>query len=242
MPTETQKNFKKQMAKLQKQINSKSDEKIFSYIENDHIHNYYSPKKSRRVRNFSIMGILMFMLSMYGLYTRVKSTLDVQNPNSLNYRISSMEKAAGFSGISSREIYEYLEKVNPFEVEVSSYLTDISSNFNNYMNTNRELLLSSLSSYKKRTEGISSDIIKIEPPYELLEYHKKLFEKINSIFNYFEVCERAAKNQNAEDINFKISNINLSQKLLTAELLKVFDKNGIKYEKTEEGIRYWYQN
>jgi regulator of replication initiation timing len=242
VPTNTQKNFKKQMAQIQKQINEKAEEEVFSYIENDHIRSYYSPKKSRKVRNFSIGSIVFLMITAYSIYARIKPLSVIQKPDNLYQAAFERGNGAIFSSTVHKKIVEYLSSIRPFENKASGYLNNINIDFNKYVKDNRALLLSNLSVYKKRTEEISSSISNIEPPSEMSDYHKRLFDKINSIYYYFEVCERAAKKQKADDINIKINNINLCQKLLTAELLKVFDENGIKYEKTPDGIKYWYQD
>lgn len=68
MPTNIQKNFKKQMREFQKRQKNKGDEGFYSYIERDYINNYYENKKRKRKFAISGAGIISLLILGWNIY------------------------------------------------------------------------------------------------------------------------------------------------------------------------------
>ena len=70
MATKTQKNYRKQMRELQKELNNNSDTGFYSYIERDYIKGYYQKIKRKRIFiSAGVIGILTLLWNFYAIYT-----------------------------------------------------------------------------------------------------------------------------------------------------------------------------
>jgi hypothetical protein len=112
MATETQKNYRKQMRKLQKELNSSSDTGFYSYIERDHIKSYYQKRKKKRIFiSAGVIGILTLLWNSYAIYTWVNPIYYSMTGKNLPV----IHRVLDVQGKKHREIAGYLQSLKPGE-------------------------------------------------------------------------------------------------------------------------------
>lgn len=244
MSTETQKNFKKQMKQIGKEMSNKNKGEYFSYIENDHVESYYSPKKRKRIIAISLGSIIPIIWTGYCIFTWVRPLL-----TGVNYNMPSISTKA----ISKNFLYEskhtdivtYLDTVKTNENKINAYLDLLKHDFNiifKDQNT-RNTYIETNANLKKELENNIISLSSMEIPNEMEEYHATIKQKYETILEQTVYSLDIAKSVNVNNIpqlQFIIEKINLLQKQQFKQMTIAFDKVGIKYKQEGDTITYWY--
>jgi hypothetical protein len=246
MATETQKNYRKQMRELQKELNNNSDTGFYSYIERDYIKSYYQKRKRKRIFiSAGVIGILTLLWNSYAIYTWI---------NPIYYSITGktlpvIHKALDVQGKKHREIAEYLQSLKPGG--------DIHDKNLNYaiMNLNEVLQKQTdTSGYFADIAGYSEDVKKsilmvesITPPAKMREYHGMMLERLALCKDIFDEILRISNMNNENDINNCIQEIkslinryNETGKHSTQEMINVFESINMRYEFENGTIKCWW--
>lgn len=248
MKTETQKNFKKQMAQLQKQKerSGKENTHFFSYIENDHIEHYYQPKSKKKLAAISISSIISTLIILYSAFTWVQPFLRLRVPSLPQTNTLTAVTQVPFQP-SHINIVNYLDEIDKHDLKLSEInkgtLVNFSTLSNNINQRNTYLELNNIAKAEIERTIISLENLKV--PKDMSEHYSTVKSKYNIVYEEIIYCLEMAKSNNYNDIThlkFLVEKQNLLQKQQTQQLLNAFNKVGIKYEQNGTNINYWYKN
>ncbi|MFO7296142.1 MAG: hypothetical protein C0P72_008965 [Clostridia bacterium] len=250
MPTEVQKNFRRQIREFQKQQKNRENEKFYSYIEKDFISHYYETRKRRRRRiisGVSIASLLLFLWNFYAISTWV---------NHIAYSITgkplfSVESIFNRGAERHREVANYLKVVDPKEEQIQSLLNDAVTKFNEFLK-NQKLHHEYIKEVNKHIQQVNKDILElksINPPDVMKEFHEILLAEADLCYEILQTSLRVVnstdgnvRNQYLRDVNALVSDFNNLVRTKRDKLLEVFDEIGMKYEVSGNRIRYWWRN
>lgn len=245
MPTEVQRNFKRQMKEIEKELKKKKNEGFYSYIEGDYINSYYETrrKKQRIVKAVSITGLLIFLWNFYAISTWINPIF-----YSLTGKNLPTVNLFDFKGRKQKEVVEYLQVINTEEERIKILLQYRALDFINAF-INRPLsneYYKEISEHALEIKNIISKVETMNPPDEMKTYHQitlKKFYVCGEIFDLiFQIAEEKNINTNKliEKINTAIIDFNYFDLKSREELINVFNKIGMKYELSNGQIRYWW--
>ena len=209
MPTNIQKNFKKQMREFQKRQKNKGDEGFYSYIERDYINNYYENKKRKRKFAISGAGIISLLILGWNIYagstwlnhivykftgTTLSSVIETHNRESGGHKNKQEKSLISFQNIfesklKKREaIFEYLSSMEHIKLE------DLSVNVFNRLAENPDIGALDAKTYgllhvdetKKELERYITEMHQINSPPELEVYHRAKIKQL-------ELCYKAVE-------------------------------------------------
>jgi hypothetical protein len=245
MPTETQRNFKKQMKEIKNDLDNKANDSFYSYIEKDHIRNYYDSKNSRQIiAKISFGSIISLLLIVYSLYTWIKPVLE--SPPAQNIKNISISNS-GLNQSKTTELEDirlYLMKIYNYDIEFQEFLRYSSNNFKNTMEGNYDE-----SVYIK---DLNTDIDKIlnvllslnsEVPHGFILYNNIILQKYTLISNQLKYCLEIVNTRDRSilkklnDNNLILTDLYNKQK---DEMKNAFQNLGIIYEENENGITFHY--
>ncbi|HPL99809.1 MAG TPA: hypothetical protein PLS45_07990 [Bacillota bacterium] len=252
MPTKTQINFRKQMKAYKKEA-SADKEKIFSYIENDMISDYYSIKPKRTYKKPVPVAAIMLLIFIIGV--RIYNFAGTNLPN------ASIGITKAMSGIGSeaapvrtasnkklQELHRYLNDINNLKLkqnDITSQYNKSVSDFNNRIITSKGLILS-IEELIRQISIISSESESIKEAEGMELYHSMFKEGINlqsSLFEAILLKQKTGKAKYNDDINKLKSKIDTLDAGMMDEMITKFDELGIEYHLNSEGgitytIRY----
>ena len=266
MPTDVQKNFRKQMREFEEQQKGKGREKFYSYIEGDFISNYYEERKKRRRRIISGASIISLIILIWNIYAGSTWV------NYIAYKITgkpliSREMFGEVSGGSlieeifdtkagrRRAIYEYLDAVK----DVNLDMTALNAVIRYVENPNlSNAVLSGVKELEDKKNDVSEFLIilnSMSVPAEMEGYHKALTRKVELYLDMVEIMAKAFDNMNlnlgklalsieeqrqlVQEINAKGEAFNHYNQLERRELIKAFEEAGVKYEIEDDRINYY---
>lgn len=252
MLTKTQKNFRKQMKEYKKEA-SADEEKIFSYIENDMISDYYSIKPKRTYKRAVPVAAIILLMVIAGV--RIYNFTSTNIPNAsiaITQAISNIGREAALvqtvASISSQELHNYLKNINNLELkqnDIMSQYNKLVSDFNNEIITPKGFILST-EELIKQIDILSSEFEDIKEVEEMNRYHGLLKEGIDlrvSLFEAILLKQKTGKAKYNNDINEITGKINTLNGKMKNEMITKFDEFGIEYYLNSKGgitytIRY----
>lgn len=250
MPTKAQKEFKKQMKDIQKDLDKNPKQQVFSYIENDHITSYYGKRKIKRSISISIGTIFTLIIVVYSAYTWIKPLFSYvkipENTNNQTYVQANVINGTNFTNkmdSTPKIVIDYLENVNAvgklYDELVRYYNANINSNtdendFKVKFVDKQKICIEKLNTLK------NMQVIQEATNHRnaVCEYYSILNEKLNFlVVNKGRVNpEDKAKVQEMDD------RINKLSILKQQYLLKMFTDVKIEYEVNPDGsVTYHYQ-
>ena len=170
MATETQKNYRKQMRELQKELNNNSDTGFYSYIERDYIKSYYQKRKRKRIFiSAGVIGILTLLWNFYAIYTWINPIYYSMTGKTLPV----IHRALDIQGNKHRQIAEYLQSLKPGEDIHDKNLNYAVVNLNEVLQkqTDTSGYFADIAGYSEDVEQSILMVEGISPPAEMLEYH-----------------------------------------------------------------------
>lgn len=265
MPTDVQKNFKKQIREFQKQQKEKNRDKYYSYIEKDFISSYYEERKKRRKRIISGAGIISLLILFWNIYAG--STWI----NYLAYKIAGkplisegiLERMTGVSftemfdrkASKRKAIYRYLDSIKDINIDTKSINALIRYAGNQEFS---DVIAGRLEEIETQKNDVSKFFIRlnsIDVPTEMEGYHKALTRQIEL---FLEMAEMIAEAFGDDNLSLRESNLNIEERIRLLqeintrsqafnhynrlgqqELIRAFEQVGIKYEIADDGIRYY---
>jgi len=252
MPTKTQINFRKQMKAYKKEA-SADKEKIFSYIENDMISDYYSIEPKRTYKKPVPVAAIILLIIIIGV--RIYNFAGTNIPN------ASIGTAKAISGIGSetapvrtalnkelQELHRYLNDINSLKLkqnDITAQYNKSVSDFNNRIITTKGLVLS-IEELIRQISIISNESESIEEVEGMEHYHNMFKEGINlqsSLFEAILLKQKTGKAKYNDDINVLKSKIDILNAEMMDVMITKFDELGIEYHLNSEGgitytIRY----
>lgn len=253
MPTETQKNFKRQMKEYQKSKANNSDQ-VFSYIENDMISDYYTQKPKRRLRKTIPIGTILILAIYFGLriYGSIQPLLNKEiTINSNDLIATSLNNTINMNSSNSwetRELYAYIQKTDELNKQLNEKINEYNSAIKEY---NENLITNK--GYIQKVKSIRENIILLKSEIGEIEVVEGMDEYYNACIYSFDssiiLMEKDVLYQETGDKKYIkerkaiIDGINEHKYDYRAALLKRFDELGIKYSVLEDGtIRYYINN
>jgi hypothetical protein len=249
MSTKTQKNFKKQMREIQKDLSDKNQEEYYSYIEKTHIKNYYSINRKRKFITVSLASLLTILYFGYSLYTYLTPVIRYRSSQAVPAISRAVRDEPYSSGVTSAKytkIVTYLDKITSYDRVIMPYLNITINEFNNTLNKklDKTVFIQNSSSRIKQLENTNLLMADIKIPEEFKDFHMTVMNKFNTLLTEITFCTEAISNYNLSSSN-TIRTLSEKADRLAREqrekLLKAFDSTGIKYEIEKDSIRYYYQ-
>ena len=244
MPTKTQINFRKQMKAYKKEA-STDKEKIFSYIENDIISDYYSIKPKRVYKkSIPVAAIILIILTVGVRGYHFINTKAPSSPIGIIQVISSVGSGAASvrtaADKKSQELHSYLNDINDIKIKQNNIISQYNklvSDFNNGIVTRKGFALS-IEDLIKQIDIIINELENIKQVEEMSCYHSMFKESINlqsSLFKAMLLKQKTAKSKYNDNINDIIAKIDIINTEMKNELVKRFDELGIEYYLNSEG-------
>lgn len=254
MPTETQKNFRKQMQMLEKELNEdKEKQGFYSYIERDYINSYYSKKGKKKaiITTISIGSILFVLWNSYAVLTWIAPVVDSITEGKLK---SLTGRGVAYDGINykdgvQQEVAYYLQGTN----EINHQLIDYYKLRNDILDSalksdSRKQYIQSLKTYTESVLGLIFQLQCIDPPAQMDNYHALVlsnYESSYKSFLYAEECLDTSDNSINNCINKfneAVAECNAIDIQVREEMLKVFNDIGMSYYEKDGLIHYsWKQ-
>jgi hypothetical protein len=244
MLTPTQKNYRKQMQEIQNELNKKEADEYYSFIENDHISNYYKAKKKKEVALFPFVLIFIVVIGIY-CYTNKNDIMN--NMKNANYQGS-------LQGNASTNIYD----TNKRRISLFANQSKISDDIQ-FIDGLEEELREKVKNVNeiKDTDTLRNHIEDMlnHVNYSLVEIGKREFQNecsdyVEAVINYFkehikygtalqEYMLKKNKESN-ELINNRIEILNNLNNEQNKKIEELFERAGMSYYKTEDGYQYTY--
>lgn len=250
MPTKAQKEFKKQMKDIQKDLDKNPKQQVFSYIENDHITSYYGKTKIKRNISISIGTIFTLIIAVYSIYTWFKPLFTYvkipENINNQTYVQANVISGTNFTSkmdSTHKIVIEYLENVNAVDRlydELVKYY-NASINLNTDENDFKVKFVDKQNICIEKLNTLLNMQVILEATNHrnaVCEYYSILNEKLNFLVVNKGLVnpEDKAKVQEMDD------RINKLSILKQQYLLKMFTDVKIQYEVNPDGsVTYHYQ-
>lgn len=245
MRTQTQKNFKKQMAEIQKDMSKNDKGQFFSYIENDHIESYYKPRRNKKAVAISVSSIISFLVIGYSLFTWIRPLIIHSGSQFSTINSVTLLDNNGIIPQDHKNIVVYLNHINKFDDKLNSYAKETTRDFNVILkdqNTRNDFIEKN-TMFKNDLENMIISLSKMQVPEEMTEHYSIVKAKYDNIFEEIIYCIDIVKANNTSDfthLKYLNEKENLLQLQQREQLISVFDKVGIKYEKDGNSIKYWY--
>lgn len=252
MTTQTQKNFKKKMRELEQELkqNKNNDKGFYSYIERDHIKSYYQKRDKKKIlTSISIGGLLIFVFIALFLASWVQPVADFQDINSNEAFLVSPKKPSSFMENKQKKIAEYLDSIRLNKKEYYEIMSYRSNYFASAVlkGENKEDYFINIEVNVKRLENIIKELGDVKPPKEMENCHKILKENfcIGSVIlsNTLEIKDMSQPkeiNKRIKKISTLVNKINENNSIMMNGYEEVFKELGMRYEKIDNQIRYWY--
>lgn len=246
MPTETQRNFKRQMRELQKETQSENEE-FYSYIEKDHIQNYYQDKPKRRsIRTtISIGSIILIIWNVYALSTWLLPQ-NIKPKLVPAFAINNIKS----TNSSQRDIAAYLQSVEEFNIRLNLLFERRNQVFSWGLNAAEKTSnMKAMDEILYEAQSLVNELQKIKPPNIMMQYKELLIYKYSLAYKLFEVSKVAISASDSVIYNSQINKLNMlnldmstSNDKVKQEMFRVFDEVGITYEIDGDKIRYKWKN
>jgi len=145
------------------------------------------------------------------------------------------------------EVVNFLDSIKLFEQETNMCMQNSVQEFNTITlndKTKCDLYIHSNTEYMSKIYSNNIRLKEMKVPIVMANYCVALSGKYSAIYEQMGECNNIASGfKKSSDVNFKISSDNIKAQITIqdAELLKVFDSVGIKYENNNGQVQYWYQ-
>ncbi|WP_202709719.1 hypothetical protein [Sporosalibacterium faouarense] len=246
MRSKTQREFRKQMKKHNKELKNNKDENAFySYIRKDFISSYYSKFNKKKVIYLSstllLIIYILFRVTMSGMFSYVG--------RNTNYSNASLSNNNLFINKQSK-VSQYIDEIKVYKRNINTMISYRSENLNKVKDSvSRDEFLNQVQLNIDTIDVYIVEIKEIDHINDLDKYHSKYLETVELTKQLFvETCTIEEINTQ-EDIDLHIArtkkiinSINDNYKILTDELKLVLEKLDMRYEETTDGIRFWYQD
>lgn len=245
MPTKTQTNFKNQMKSYKKEA-SADKEKIFSYIENDMISDYYSIKPKRVYKRSVPAAAIILLIIIVGVRIYGFTTANVPNA-SIGITQAIRSKGSGDFSVRTtankdlQGLHSYLNDINGLKLKqnnvISSYNKSV-SDFNNDIITLKGFVLR-IEELINQIGIINYEFEGIEVVDEMERYHRLFNEGIqlqSALFEAVLLKHKTGKSKYINDINEIGSKIDIINAEMKNEMITRFDELGIEYEINPQGV------
>lgn len=233
MPTETQKNFKKEMREIEKEMKSKKQRIFYSFVKRDHISNYYEKKKTKKIiiSSISLGSIIFIMWNLYAISTWINPIFKIATGKNI-YSVSIF---SSLLGNKHKEIAEYLEQTKELESDLGIVMNDLGNGTNNTFQTEseRDNYLNTLDIYEGQLNEKITNLEKIEPPQELENYHQDTLQLLRYSLDMIYYAYDIVSSNDVESINEYnevINQYNEQSHNRRLHLIKVFNEVKMEYK------------
>jgi len=239
MPTETQKNFRREIKKLENEIRKRHEEDIYH-------ENYWEPKNRYKTFNFKKAGFVVISLFLLVLLIQQEMGVFTTATNSKSAEKQKVHLYVTNSN-TKRAIYDYLEwfkhiqfrKVEMFE-NINGALKSLNSN-----ELSKTEFLNELDNIKEYVFQIQRDVIYQKNPVEVQELHNLLMAEMEAYLYGLEHLHKGVAQNSQEDLKHYYAYFEEGReknKKYIDEIISVIERVGIRYERHEKGVHYWIEN
>jgi len=252
--TDSQKNFRKQMKEverenLNKQMNGEQNAPFYSHYKEDMITSYYEKKntKKRIFQGVSIASIVFILWNAFAIF----SWLDLLFRNLTNMDLPIVSSILDFNIDEQRETVNYLKKLEAINEPVRNYLTyqtQIVEQYSSNSTFDKNQRVVSLQNLYEKIDITKSTLNQIDVP-TFLRPHKSLIVeqadttlKLNNEMTLaMQATSKSSYDVHIRNCNDAINEYNNINQRATQELISIFDRIGIEYEFTSNGLKYTYR-
>lgn len=247
MPTETQKNFRKQMKEYSKRNNNGKNTEFYSFIKKDKISSYYdkSEKRKKVIRTVSIGGVLVLIWNIYAIYTWIKPAIYSFTDNK-HLQISNV---VDNKSKKHREIANYLDLIEVKKDKLKQYYEYWCKNVNHAFENDDVIFFDNIEEKSTLIKELYFEIEELNSPEEPKVYKELELKNFDNIYEIFMATlisyytnNSEEKKDNIERCSKLVDEANLYNNKIIDELIRVFNEIDMKYERTDSGsIRYWWK-
>lgn len=264
MKTNTQRNFKKEMDQIEREMKSKPTEGFYSYVEGDYINSYYTRKKKKREKivKYSFISILILAVNVYALYTwldpiiyhttghripRIERHIFNNSPKTHTQTNGANHVQAGYQpNLKHIKADQYIQKIKVLMLDTNQMINYATDNFNkaaDNQNFKQEYSIN-LNKYKEEIQSFILELRAIIPPSEFSEYHKLNIDFYNTahevILIYLGNIRSNTRNFEMLSVLYERNNLRILE--IRQEILKGLDALSIEYEVIENSDSGWSIN
>lgn len=249
MLTDTQKNFRKQMTKLEDSMNQNNSNKgFYSYIEKDYINSYYEKKKKRKkiYATISIGGLLLFLWNSYAIYTWISPAFYSLTGKPL----PTITKLLNVTNNKPKKAGHYLKEIHSIEEPLATYFQYRTDNLDNALHDRyrKKECFEIMKKYAEDIQSISFKLQSITPPKKFEQYHAITLSKLNISYQIFVYTLESLSSNDINNINNSIyksnqliSKLNIINNQGKQEMIKIFNEIDMKYYELDGKIHYSWQ-
>lgn len=249
MPTETQKNFRKEMNQHINEKNETKNSSYFSYIENDFIDDYYTIKKKRRRKIYagSFIAVIILFISMHSqifAMTNMISKIVFNKSVSIPTISASFLSNQKYDFVIVTEYMKFIKAIHAQNDVFAKETASLKSNFDSKVITKNIYLLELRNIKEKYLQNYLDLKVFSEKnlPRGFEKYNVVILKQLSSEAHYIDSIMIYAENptqNNFNQLNADVHEINYYSDEIYNELQAVFDALNIEYETGDDKIIHY---